>query len=211
MIAERNAEFEAIMAQGEVRGGPRVEFTQWGYSLHSGNLHDSARHLASIAGRFFGAILLMAAAGLWIMPDAAMGADIFAMKLGAMVMFTVLGGWLVWAGRHETKLEYEVDLTRAELRVGARDLRGIFHLKAVVPFGEVSSVYLLRSKDHRQPARLFLRLGRGDDALELISGPHSPMELLRDRLTQDMTRPAIRPTRPVVRGERPSPRMTVVA
>jgi hypothetical protein len=187
MTATSFADFGTTEAPG-THEGPHIYTTHWGYALRHDTQHQNAGRIAAMGGRFFGAILLMAAAGLWIMPDALMTADVFAMKLAAMVMFAVFGSWLVWAGRRATGFEYEVDTSRSELRVGARDFRGEFQLKGVLAFAEIASVYLLRSKDHSQPTRLYLRVGRGDEALEIASGAEARLEALRDRLARDFAR-----------------------
>lgn len=176
---------------------PQLGITHWGYVLTRSADGAAARRVGAIGGRFFGAILLFAAAGLWVMPDAMLGAEVFAMKLAAMVMFTVFGGWLFWAGQQATDLEYQVDTSRGELRVVSRDLRGNSHLKGTLDFSDIASVYLLRSKDHSLPTRLFLRVGAGDQALEVASGSQAALEALRDRLIRDLAPGAQRPQRPI--------------
>jgi hypothetical protein len=189
---------------------PMVETTSWGYVIHDNDSDGCVGKMTAIAGRFFGGLLLAAAAGLWIMPDSLLGPDVFAMKLGAMVMFTIFGGWLVWVGRNCTRLEYQVNLQRGEVTVGARDIRGNFRLKGVLAFADVASVYLLRSKDHSQPTRLFLRIGRGDEALEIASGDETLLEALRDRLTHDFAAAASPRPQPV-RPRRVKPTLAAVA
>jgi hypothetical protein len=63
-------------------------------------------------------------------------------------------------------------------------------------FGDVSSVYLLRCKDRGRPARLFLRIAGGDDAIEVASGPEQQLEKLRERLAGDLAREARQPVKP---------------
>lgn len=172
--------------------GPLIETNVWGYAIRDGRCAFGTRAVIAAVGRFIGAILLMASVGLWILPDSIYGAELFAMKLGAMVMFTVLGGYLVWAGSTPGHLEYHVDTHRRELRIGRRDIRGGFRQKCQLSFDDVASVYMLRSKEHRSSTRLYLRLAGSDGALEIAAGPEPALDNLRDRLTRDLTRPARR-------------------
>jgi len=168
--------------------GPVLDESHWGYTIRDRNAANGLRCAAIAGSRFAGIILLMAALGLWVMPDSAHSPDLFAMKLAAMVMFTVVGGALVWAGRAPRHLEFQVDTLRGELRVGGRDLRGGFRVSSILRFEQVASVYLLRSKDRSQPTRLFLRLSVGEGAIEVASGTEEGLESLRLRLTRDLAR-----------------------
>ena len=190
MTALTSTDFEHRLAKATGDDGPLVETTPWGYVLRDGASGARAGLIAATGGRFLGAILLMAAAGLWIMPDALYGAEVFAMKLGAMVMFTIFGGWFAWAGQRGTSLVCQVDTSRGELRVGSDDLRGTFQLKGQLLFAEITSVFLVRSKDHDRPTRLFIRVGEGNDALELAQGGEARLEALRARLARDLARGA---------------------
>jgi hypothetical protein len=168
--------------------GPVLDESHWGYAIRDRNAANGLRCAATAGSRFAGIILLMAALGLWVLPDTAHSSELLTMKLAAMVMFTVVGGALFWAGRAPRHLEFHVDRLRGELRIGRRDLRGGFRLASLLRFEDVASVYLLRSKDRSQPTRLFLRLAAGDGAIEVASGAEEGLELLRLRLTRDLAR-----------------------
>ena len=175
--------------------GPVVEHTAWGYIIRDSDADQNLRAAGSVTGRVFGAILRLAAAGRWIMPDSVYGGEVFCMKLAAMVMFTVLGGYFVWAGRNAFHPEYRVDLKHHEIRIGHRTGGSGFRQSARIDFDNVSSVFLLRSKD-RRPTRLFLRLADLSTGLEITAGNEARMEALKQRLTDDLSGQA-RP--PVVR------------
>jgi hypothetical protein len=175
--------------QGAVRSrigaGPVIDETNWGYIIRESDAETRLRIAGSITGRFVGAILLMAAAGLWVLPDAIYGADLFGIKLAAMVMFSVLGGYLFWAGRNALRPEFRIDRLHGEIRIGHRSGSGDFRPTARVDFADVVSVFLLRSKDTR-PTRLFLRLVDLDTGLEVADGGEAAMERLKERLTADL-------------------------
>lgn len=171
---------------GSADSGPVIEKTSWGYIIGESRADRKIRLAGSVAGRFFGAILLLAAAGLWILPDSVHGGDVMGMKLAAMVMFTVLGGYFLWAGRHVLHPEYRVDLRHREIRIGHRLGEDRFRQTGRIDFENVSSVFLLRSKEYR-PTRLFLRLADLDTGVEIATGNNAPMEALKQRLADDLS------------------------
>ena len=179
-------DLKASKPQDGAGNGPHVEETSWGYIIRASEVDDGLRAAGSVTGRFVGAILLMAAVGLWVMPDSAYGAELVGMKLAAMVMFTVIGGYFVWAGRKVTAPEYRIDLKHREIRIGFRSHGDGFRQSGRVDFDSVSSVFLLRSKNYR-PTRLFLRFANLSTGLEIASGSKDRMEALKQRLTDDLS------------------------
>jgi len=185
-------DLQASRAQGRTGSGPRIEETTWGYIICASEADSNLRAAGSVTGRFFGAILLMAAVGLWIIPDSLYGAELFGMKLAAMVMFSVFGGYFFWAGRNATHPEYRIDLKHREVRIGHRSHGDGFRQSGRLDFDNVSSVFLLRSKEHR-PTRLFLRLADLSTGLEIAAGSKDRMEALKQRLTDDLSGQARKP------------------
>lgn len=169
------------------QSGPVLETAHWGYVIRDAAAGMAPNAVAAAVARFTGAILLMSAAGLWILPDSVHGSDLFGMKLAAMVMFSVFGAYLYRAGVAKGHLEYQVDLHRGELRIGRSDLRGAFRLSSRLGFDEIASIYMLRSKDHARPTRLFLRLAGREDAVEVATGPEAALEAIRERLAADLS------------------------
>jgi hypothetical protein len=192
MASAEGFELKGNQAQDSAGQGPMIEETSWGYIIRAHDSDSNVRAAGSVAGRFVGAILLMAAVGLWVMPDSAYGAELFGMKLAAMVMFTVIGGYFVWAGRHVARPEYRIDLKHREVRIGFRSHGNGFRQSGRIDFDSISSVFLLRSKDYR-PTRLFLRLADLGTGLELASGNKDRMESLKQRLTDDLSGQARQP------------------
>lgn len=192
------ARIEAHKSQDSLPAGrgPALDPTHWGYSLHAKDDIGTITRIAAMGGRFFGVILLMAAAGLWVMPDAMMGNDVFAMKLAATVMFTIFGGYLYWVGSNGIGTEIQIDTNRGEIRVGRRSLQGAFVSKGMLRFSDVASVFLVRAKEPGQITHLYMRIGAGDTALEIAAGDEPRLDALRERLTRDLTRPT-RPARAV--------------
>ncbi len=185
-LSAEGFEVKNTLAQDGAGNGPKIVDTDWGYIIRAHDADDGVRAAGSFAGRFVGAILLMAAVGLWVMPDSLYGAELFGMKLAAMVMFSVIGGYFFWAGRHATQPEYRIDLQHREIRIGHCNRGDGFRQSGRVDFDNISSVFLLRSKDYR-PTRLFLRLADLGTGLEIASGSKDRMEALKQRLTDDLS------------------------
>lgn len=168
--------------------GPILEQTYWGYVLREPEVQGVLRVLGAAVSRFAGTLMLLIAIGLLTLPHGAAGVGIAEMRLGVMAVVTAIGLLLFFFGRQEPHPEFHVDTNHGEIRVGRRDWRGRIHISARLRFVDIASVYLLRSKDHRQPARLFLRLKGSDGAIEVASGAEESLEALRLRLNHDLIR-----------------------
>lgn len=170
---------------GRRNGAPKVDETHWGYTIHEHARNKGAQFMWAPFARFSGIVLLFIAAALLLLPSPASIADT-PLKAVAAVMFALFGVVLSRTAPSEDHPEIQVDTNRGELRVGKRGFRGTFRQRAGLTFTDVTSVYLLRSKEHGRPARLFLRLGDHGDALEVASGPEESLDALRDRLATDL-------------------------
>lgn len=168
-------------------GIAEAEATPWGYIVNGGP-EEGQSPLRTIGARFFGAILLLAGAGLWLVPDSTYGAEIFSMKLAALVLFITFGGALLWFGRTRPGLEVQVDTTRQELRIGQRTMGGKFKLLDMLRFAEVGSVYLMRNGSQGKPSRLYLRIGGdGSTGIEILRGSQRTLEKVRLKLLDDLS------------------------
>ncbi|GKY89480.1 hypothetical protein [Sinisalibacter aestuarii] len=171
-------------------GGPFVVSTESGYAIRAGAPRQGARAVLASGARFAGTFLLIAAAGLLIVPDGDASNGLVSMKLAALVMFAVTGILLLNVGAEGDYPELHVDTVAGQIQIGRRHLRGDFDPRVTLDFADVSSVYLLRSKDHSRPARLFLRIGGGDDAIEVASGREASLDHLRTMLVRDLAQAA---------------------
>lgn len=102
--------------------------------------------------RFAGAILLMAAAGLWITPEGLQDAELALLKLGTSIIFACLGLVLLTAGRGAGTDEFHVDAGKREIRHVLRGADGIARLQARYRFGDLADVRLdnrmVMARDH---------------------------------------------------------------
>ncbi|MBV7410123.1 hypothetical protein [Maritimibacter sp. DP1N21-5] len=162
-----------------------IERTDWGYAFGIDRPAGASLGIGPIAARFGGAILFLAGIGLWLMPDAVHTADVYGMKMMAMVLFTLVGGVLVWQGRKRPGMEVQVDTESRVLRLGGRNLTNDFKIHDILSFDEVRSIFLMRANG-RVPARLYLRLADGATGIEVARGRQNDMELLRETLFADL-------------------------
>lgn len=186
-LSAHEFDFRAECSPGNPSGGPRIEQTAFGYVIRDGETVGGLRKVTGESSRFVGVILLMAASGLWILPDSLHGGEFIAIKVALAVMFLVVGGYFFWIGRHASHREFHVDLGRREIRIGQRDAKGNVRTTGRLDFETVSSVFVLRSKDHSTRPRLFLRLADLDTGIEIASGTAEQLEVLRLRMTRDFS------------------------
>lgn len=166
--------------------GFQVNPTLWGYVLQSEMRRDAPHAGVALARKVLGGVLIMAALGLWLLPNAIIGPDVAAMKLGLTILYLALGFRLAYMPREVMRREVQVNLTRAELRVGFRNKAGGFSLQAVHSFDDIDAVTLWQSDCGNKKASLFLRLGGSDVALVAASGTPAQLQPLKQRLAKDL-------------------------
>ncbi|MCI2398650.1 hypothetical protein [Aliiroseovarius subalbicans] len=165
---------------------PQVCPTYWGYTISEPSTAQKRGLMVELVSKIIGIGFLLATIGMWFLPSSQAGADVAVMKLGLMVLFMMMGAILVWNARKGFIQELQVDLVRRELRVGQRNLQGDYRLSTQLEFHEIGSVYLMRSKDKGAPARLYLRIGNTENALEVATGKEIELEPVRERLAHDL-------------------------
>lgn len=191
------------IGRGVPRKGPMIDMTHWGYVVRKPAAQGIVHLFGTAISRFVGTLSLLIAAGFLLLPDGAQGEGVGAMKLGAMAMFTAIGLFLFLFGRQGGYPELHVDTLRGEVRVGSRGIKGKVRFSAILKFEDIASVYLLRSKTHNQPTRLFLRLKDFDGAIEVACGPEDALEELRQRVSRDLARDPRLPEAVSVPGRQP--------
>lgn len=188
MTAQLGQFEQGVLRVSEAAKGPRVFQTYWGYTVSEGDQAQSRGRLMERLGRLFGVAAVMAALGLWGLPGSLQGADVAVMKLGLTVGLMLVGAVLIWSAKSGFNDEMQVDLVRRELRIGQRNAAGDYRLNMMLGFAEVGSVFLMRTKKRGEPARLFLRIGDSDQALEIAQGRAEYLEPLKARLTRDIAK-----------------------
>lgn len=164
--------------------GPIVRSEDWGYALQAKDETGAGGIIALAFARFVGVILLICAVGLWIAPGALTGVEFLTMKLGASVLFVLLGGAMFWKGRDDGVPEVQVDTSRKVVRFGSRSRKGDYEDMATVPFERASSVHL--SEDEDGEALLFIKVKDVTRGLQLAIGDPAVLSVLKKRVEADL-------------------------
>lgn len=80
----------------------------------------------------------------------------------------------------------EIDFDRLEIRVVRRSTRGRTGIEARVPFDEVRSLFVHRSKRKAAVSTLCMRVSEGEEVYELMAGSEEAMSTLHRRLVRDV-------------------------
>ncbi|MEM6371530.1 MAG: hypothetical protein AAF727_01960 [Pseudomonadota bacterium] len=78
---------------------------------------DGERWIWRAVQRFFGAAIVLAALGLWIVPAMTFEADVALFKLGLSITFGFAGLAILQAGRRRRSIAVEIDTIRREVRL----------------------------------------------------------------------------------------------
>lgn len=187
MTAQLGIFQEGVTRVSDAARGPRVVQTHWGYRVTESERVQARGRAFEWGGKILGAVCMLTAFGFWILPGAAYEADTLVMKMALSVSLLLSGLMLIWSARSGYNNEVQVNKTREDVRIGLRNNAGEFHVKTSIFFSEISSIYLMRSKKLGEPARLFLRIGNSDQAIEVADGRVEALELLRERLAKDIS------------------------
>jgi len=168
----------------------RLEETHWGYVLRS----SERPPIVVVAGQMLawglGAICLMDALGLWLVPGSAIGGDALELKLGLTAVLPSATATLLSYASRGIDPEWQIGTTRGELREVLRNKAGRPTVLAHYGFDAIGGVVMdratLRGRLPNGHACLVLRLGNSSRLLPLIVGPETLLAPLRDRLGRDL-------------------------
>lgn len=172
----RNATVPQLVVQG----------TDVGYDVRTrtpfGDRAELIERVAAIAGL---ALVAMALAGLYVGRAYSMHGLGNSHLIAGAVLLT--GGvaylWISARGmRHQTSF----DLAKRELHYVARNRLGTTRSLRSVSFDEITESFITSAAAADQPAKLFVRVGPGDDLIEVARGSEDELDLLRDRIERDL-------------------------
>ncbi|WP_300516727.1 hypothetical protein [Aliiroseovarius sp.] len=187
MTAQLGTFQQGVTRVSDVARGPRVLQTHWGYTVIESDRARARGMALERGGKLLGAVCMLTAFGFWVLPGTVVGNDTLTMKLALSVSLLFSGLLLIWSARSGYNNEVQIDLARKEMRIGLRNIAGDYQVSAALDFAQIGSVYLMRSKKPGEPARLFLRVGNSDRAVEVADGRVEMLEPLRERLAHDIS------------------------
>lgn len=163
-----------------------VDETYWGYIVRKAEGPATPTMILQGISMFLGACFAAAAAGLMLVPDSMAGSIDIMMRGGASVLFAGMAAYLLWYSSRGLKSEVQVDTSLGELREVIRNRAGRSTLVGRYGFDSFGGVFLDRTDAKNNRAVLMLRHGNTSQTLPLAMGTPEELELLRDRLGQDL-------------------------
>jgi hypothetical protein len=169
--------------------GLGVSETYWGFIVRERDPDRPKRQIRQVALLFAGAVMMLVGFGQWLLPGSLVAADLIAIKIAITAVFVGVGGACWHAAGSRTEVEVQVDTALREIRVVARDRRGMTQLIQRVRMSDIDSAYIKPGASNRQTGHLLLQVANSDNPLHLASGSDRELRLLHDRLRNDL-RPA---------------------
>jgi hypothetical protein len=164
---------------------PLVRETYWGYEIREHAGHRDQETAMEAFLRFLGLVLVLAAYAQWLLPAGLFGEDANTARAGLTFAFGAGGAAIYWFANRGLTNSVQVDLSRRELRLVARNARNQLRLRRRLPMEDVQSAFLRRSKEPGHDAELCLRLMGGAELL-LAQGPEAEMAALHRRMCLDL-------------------------
>lgn len=142
-----------------------------------GIIEVSGLPISRIFSGFAGVVLLLAAAGMWLVPSAEGDGAMQIMKMGVTILFAGAGAMLLSHARQNLLPEVLLDPVRGRLVVSLCDARGVARERIEYSYDELSDVdfrgRMLIATDHHGRNVIELPLERVDniDELRAALGP----------------------------------------
>ncbi len=168
--------------------GPELTHTRWGYMITSQEAAGVVRRIGFGLVRYVGAVLLLVAAGMWVLPGTSVHPDVLSFKIALTVLFGLLGIGALWGSADVCRDEMQVDLERQELRRGIRHTNGRFISTVVLPLKDAGELFLSKPKQAGEEAVLYIRRISAPQALEIAAGAEDLLFPILQRITSDLMR-----------------------
>ncbi|TCM86602.1 hypothetical protein [Rhodovulum steppense] len=185
---------ERVSARAEI-ALPGVTETRWGYVVIAGGAVSRSAGAFERAAWIGGLALLSAVGALWLVLPLLGFFD-----LGVLVApsggLAVAGLALCWLAERGFLEEVQVDLEARSLRCTLSNARGGLRIRREVAFDEVGSVFVQRAERPGQPSKLFVRVGTGDDLIEVARGREAVLTVLQARMARDLQGSSLRKANP---------------
>ncbi len=167
---------------------PTVKLSQtgWGYIVRPGETALIRAAYGEMIATFAAVLLVMAAYGVWLLPNANGAAELLPFRIAGTVIFFVLGGMLWLIAHRGLCHEIHVDLERRALRIARRNRRGREILVGQVPIDDVESVFLQRAKGGFRRNRLCVRIAGDRELIEVAVGCERDLAPILQRMTHDL-------------------------
>ncbi|MDA5094391.1 hypothetical protein O2N63_09875 [Aliiroseovarius sp. KMU-50] len=166
--------------------GPELTHASWGYIITSQDQEDLLSYVTLFGMRVLGAVLLLVAMGLLVVPGASVSSDVFSFKLIVSAFFSILGCYAIWSSLTGYREEIQVDLERRELRRGFRRNNGQFVTLVDLPLRDAGEIFMAHAKPQEKHVVLYVRRKNTTQALEVAIGPEDLLFPLQKRISKDL-------------------------
>lgn len=176
VTSQRNATVPQIVVQGTDVGYDVLTRTPFG---------DRAVLIERVAAITGLALLALAVIGLYV----GKGYHVQGLGAGHMVAGAVLltGGMAyLWIAARGMRHQANFDLTRRELHYVVRNRLNTMRVLRTVKLEQITETFIETARDPGKPAKLFVRIGPGDDLIEVARGTEDELDELRDRIERDL-------------------------
>jgi len=174
---------------GAVRPTYSLDETYWGYIIRANEPVAPGVTMAQWLAWLFGVSFVVAALGLWVLPQALMSGDGLGLKIGASSVMAGLAALLLWFASRGAEAELQIDTSLGEIREVMRNRAGRPTLLARYGFDSIGGVHVDRSGSR---ARLVMRYGNTAQMVPVCSGSEEDLSVLRNRLGRDVVLSATR-------------------
>ncbi len=176
-----------LVLKGSQQGGAvSVGETFWGYIIHKGKASRDRAAIGEVAATAGSAFFGLLAYGQWLLPGAIGSAGVLSYKIAGTAVFFMFSGLLYLIARRGLSCEVHVDVKRRQLRTVRRNREGVPSLMEKFGFGEISSVYMIRSKSPFSPNRLLVQPSSRRGPILVASGPACELEPVLRRMISVM-------------------------
>ena len=160
--------------------------TFWGYIIRDSSHQKSLSIIIRSLAKFAAGAMLLAVAGLWILPGAENSVAVLPFKLGLSVLISFIAIMLFWFSSHDKKYEVQVDLGKLELREALRGKKGNVRVFSKILFEHIEAVYIERASISSRKSRLMLRLVKSGQVIEIARDYEAFLPPVRERLGRDI-------------------------
>lgn len=167
---------------------PRFDLdeTYWGYIIRSNEGPGFSIAVLQGLAMFFGACFIAVAIGLIAGPQILTGSLDFAMRGVAGVLFGGMAAFLLWFATRGVQSELQIDNSLGEVREVVRNRAGKSTLVGRYGFDAIGGVFMDRNAGKAGEAALLLRYRNTSQVLPVARGSIASLEVLRNRLGQDL-------------------------
>lgn len=163
-----------------------MEETPHGYDVRTGTPNGDRAVLIERVSAITGMTLIaMAVISIYVARTGAVGPayDSLMMTNAALLTGGIAYFWIGIRGmRHQTSF----DLDKGLMHFGVRSHIGSSRVLRTIRFEDIESAFVKQAKDPGRPAKLYVRVGDGDDLIEVTRGGEENMRELCERISQGL-------------------------